>query len=85
VLIDCFQNFSGFITLLEVVSIRLRRTEAQWSANICGGLPREAGFASILLHLGASQASDKCSSARMYGGLRFLDRPALVEHISFLE
>jgi hypothetical protein len=34
-------------------------SEAQWSANIRGGL----------------QASDKCASARVYGGLRFLDRP----------
>jgi hypothetical protein len=42
-----------------VVSIRLRRTEAQWSANIRGGL----------------QSSNKCSSSTTCGGLRFLDRP----------
>jgi hypothetical protein len=45
--------------LLEVVSIRLRRTEAQWFANIRGGL----------------QSSNKCSSSTTCGGLRFLDRP----------
>jgi hypothetical protein len=39
----CFARFQ--ILFLEVISIRLRRTKAQWSANIRGGL----------------QASDKCS------------------------
>jgi hypothetical protein len=36
-------------------------------------LPREAGFASIQLHQGASQASDKCSHTyllRFFIGLR---------------
>ena len=35
-------------------------------------LPREAGFASIQLHQGASQASDKCShTIRMLGTTTF--------------
>jgi hypothetical protein len=47
-------------------------------------LPREAGFAPILLHEGPSQASLKWLGPPQ-AGLRFLDRAALVEHIKFVK
>jgi len=35
--------------------------------------------------MAALQASDKCSSARMCGGLRFLDRPAPDAYINLFK